>query len=357
MGHDGSIDGGAYMRLALPMMSRHNVPVYPRNYAIWYEYVSGANLPLKQIIDEHIEHKRPFTEAVNKKLYLEHVAEPSEIHLINLQQGLIKALMDIQGNVTTADDASAQFESTLQRQAQLLRDNANQDCLHDILQTLRSELCTMQGSMRALQEGLKENSQEIERLRKELDAAKREAAIDPFTGLANRKALLDSLEASIHSSGENGEELCFLMLDIDHFKSINDNHGHLMGDKVISCVANIIKNCVKGNDLVGRYGGEEFAVLLSNTSYGAAVSIAETIRKTIERTKLVRSSSKETIGRVTISIGVARHVAPETPEQLIQRADAALYRSKTEGRNRVSGAPSSTHGHAVTLTTPGRDRR
>lgn len=337
MSRDGSVDSISYLRMALPVMSGHNIPVYPRNYAVWYEYVSETNLPLKQAIDEHIKHERIFTDEFNEMLYMEHVAETDEVNLRNLQRDLVMAILSVQDNLGVADGSSSQFGNALVKQAQLLNDNPGSETVQSIVSTLKTELRTMQDSTRTLQQGLEETSKEIERLREELSTAKQEASIDPFTGLANRRSLVKNLEEVIQSSQDEKKEVSFLMLDIDHFKSINDTYGHLMGDKVIRCVAGIIKNSVKGRDLVARYGGEEFAVLLPDTPHDGAMVVAENIRQSIERTNLVRSSDKQPIGRITISVGVANYRSPETSEEFIERADNFLYQSKTSGRNRVSG--------------------
>ncbi len=334
MSHTENVDGTTCLRLAIPMMAQHNVPVYPRNYAIWYEYVAGSNPPLKHAIDELIEKEYPFCEETNERLYLEHVAQPSEIHLRKLQQELISAILDMQSYLTSTHYSSDQVEGSLKQQTQLLNDAPNLDCIKDVLETVSDDILAMQNSTQALQSCLKDNSVEIARLRQELDTSKREAATDPLTGLANRKVLLNTLEDYIQLSAGD-EEFSLLMLDIDKFKDINDDYGHLMGDKVIRCVAKIIKDSVKGADLVARYGGEEFTVVLPNTPFEAALRVAENIRKNIECTKLVKTSNREAISPVTISIGVAKYLPPETSESLIQRADSALYTAKTEGRNQV----------------------
>lgn len=337
MAQDNTIDSIAYLRTALPIMSEYDIPVYPHNYAVWYEYVSGTNIPLKQAIDDCIAQKRPFTDELNKTLYFEHIAQADEINLRNLQQQLMATLSTVQNNLDEAGNSSTQFENTLNQQSQKLNDNPDSNDIKGVVQVLKTELKAIQDSTQMLQQGFKDNSQEIEHLRKELNRAKEEASLDPFTGLANRKTLMSCLEDNIRHSQEKGEHFSFLMLDIDHFKAINDTHGHPMGDKVIRCIANTIKNCVKGNDLVARYGGEEFSVILPNTPQAGAMKVAENIRQAIERTKLVRTVDKETIGRITISIGVAHHRASESSEQLIERADSLLYKSKTGGRNKVSG--------------------
>ncbi len=337
MSQSESVDGATCLRLAIPIMTQHNVPVYPRNYAVWYEYVAGSNPLLKQAIDELIDKKSPFCDETNERLYLEHVAQPSEIHLRSLQQELVAAILDMQSYLTSSHYNSTQVEGSLKQQAQLLNDAPGLDCIKDVLQTVSGDILAMQNSTQALQDCLEENSVEIARLRKELDTSKREAETDPLTGLANRKVLLNTLENHILQNTDD-EEFSLLMLDIDKFKAFNDNYGHLMGDKVIRCVAKVIKDSVKGADLVARYGGEEFTVVLPNTPFEAALKVAENIRKNVECTKLVRSSSKEAISRVTISIGVAKYLPTETSEDLIQRADSALYTAKTKGRNQVRAA-------------------
>jgi diguanylate cyclase len=129
-----------------------------------------------------------------------------------------------------------------------------------------------------------------------------------------------------------------VMLDIDHFKSVNDTHGHLIGDRVIRFVAQVLEKNIKGKDTAARYGGEEFTVLLPETPATGAKSVAESIRKAVANAQLVRADNKKPLGQITISAGVATFAAGEDVMEFINRADQALYRSKNEGRNRVSVA-------------------
>ncbi len=336
MSYTDTVDSTACLRLALPLMAQREIPVYPRNYAIWYEYVAGTNEPLKRAMDELIKQELTFTEEVCEQLYLEHIAQPSEIHLRVLQQSTIKILEEIRGYLGSADRDSSRFENSLERHTRALNDDQNLESIHAVLNALHQDIRSMQDSTRSLQACLNKNSEEVEQLRKELDITRREATTDALTGLANRKALMTALEQAAGDSVEEGKELCLLLLDIDRFKAINDTHGHLVGDKVIRCVADVMKRAVKGWDLVARYGGEEFVILLPSTPLAGALGVAENIRRAIERTQLIRSSSKETIARITISIGVAKYRAGEALDGFIQRADAALYRSKSGGRNRVT---------------------
>ncbi|MBN2097266.1 MAG: GGDEF domain-containing protein [Candidatus Omnitrophica bacterium] len=159
------------------------------------------------------------------------------------------------------------------------------------------------------------------------------AITDGLTGLFVRRYFLERLEEEMKRSLRHNLKLCFLMADIDHFKQCNDNSGHLTGDLVLKEVARIVKDNVREIDLVGRYGGEEFSVLLPDTDKVAGLNVAERIRASIARYSF--RAYEETV-RIKISLGVANF--PEdagTPQMLIDKSDQALYRAKQEGRNKV----------------------
>jgi diguanylate cyclase len=134
---------------------------------------------------------------------------------------------------------------------------------------------------------------------------------------------------------ETGEAVTLLLCDIDLFKKFNDSWGHQTGDQVLRLVASCLSENVKGRDTAARYGGEEFAVLLRGTGVEAATRVAEQIRQTVETKKLVKKSTGDVLGTITISIGVAEFGAGETVEAVIRRADACLYGAKQNGRNLV----------------------
>ncbi len=126
-----------------------------------------------------------------------------------------------------------------------------------------------------------------------------------------------------------------MMTDIDHFKKFNDTYGHLTGDQVLRLVAMSVKQNVKGQDIAARYGGEEFAIVLPNTVLRSAITVADHIRRAVMTKELMKRSTGEHLGRVTISIGVATLHTGDTAQTLIERADTCLYAAKRAGRNRV----------------------
>jgi diguanylate cyclase (GGDEF)-like protein len=177
-----------------------------------------------------------------------------------------------------------------------------------------------------------------DRLIRAQEALRELASHDPLTGLLNRRACLDALVAELNRGSRSGNPVCIVMADIDHFKRVNDTHGHLIGDDVLCEVARRMQNSLRPYDAIGRYGGEEFLLVLPGCSLEEGVRLADRV------CQLVRSepakAKNESID-VTISLGVAvtNQPLPGDFEALLGAADAALYRAKSAGRNRVECSP------------------
>ncbi|SCK21108.1 diguanylate cyclase [Vogesella sp. LIG4] len=167
---------------------------------------------------------------------------------------------------------------------------------------------------------------EQQRLKTELEQA---ALRDPLTGLWNRRHLLRQLEHARLQKRLLDQDYSLLLLDADHFKDINDRHGHFCGDEVLVQLARTFEARVRGTDSVYRWGGEEFVILLPHTRLESAELVAENLRTTVEQLQ------QPGLPQVTVSIGVAQHHGDETVESLIKRVDNALYQAKSQGRNRV----------------------
>jgi len=161
------------------------------------------------------------------------------------------------------------------------------------------------------------------------------ALVDPLTGLNNRRYLETHLAAMLEKSVRNGRNLVLLILDIDHFKAVNDTYGHDAGDEVLQQFAERIKRVVRNADLVCRIGGEEFVVVMPDTSLPMAQTIAERIRGSVQAELFPIEDGAQAIS-VTVSAGLSQTTPDADPDALFRRADKALYRSKNEGRNRVT---------------------
>jgi two-component system cell cycle response regulator len=161
------------------------------------------------------------------------------------------------------------------------------------------------------------------------------AITDQLTGLHNRRYMARHLDSLISNAQKSNKPLAFLIMDIDHFKSVNDTHGHDIGDIVLKEFALRLRRNVRGIDLACRYGGEEFVVVMPDTDVDFAYTIAERLRQGVETTPFEISRMPGSL-KVTISIGIAASLGgDDNAEKLLHRADQALYRAKREGRNRV----------------------
>ncbi len=162
-------------------------------------------------------------------------------------------------------------------------------------------------------------------------------ATDGLTSLRSRRALLDHLATQIEGSLRHARPFSILLLDIDHFKQYNDNHGHLAGDEVLRQFGQILRATARRSDVVGRLGGEEFGIILPETDRAGAVTIGDRFRTAVEMAEWPRQSVTVSVGAVTFEIeeAVPRPAAPDI-SQILAEADRALYHSKEEGRNRVT---------------------
>lgn len=193
-----------------------------------------------------------------------------------------------------------------------------------ILRTQTRSGPIMVAVMRDLTERLTYQS-ELERL----------ASTDPLTGIYNRRAFTDAAERHLAEASRDGGQISLLLFDIDHFKSINDRHGHDIGDRVIRDFARIISSILQGEDIAARWGGEEFIVAMPRTGLDRAVLMAEMVRRNAQIVTFEGSDGQDL--RLTISVGVVcSHGAREDLETLIKHADNALYAAKDAGRNTVT---------------------
>ncbi len=158
------------------------------------------------------------------------------------------------------------------------------------------------------------------------------ALTDPLTGVNNRAAMDVSVTREVELSRRHGTPLSLVAIDIDHFKKINDKYGHAAGDRVLKSVAQVITATVRSSDMVFRYGGEEFMILLSSTGEQGAVQLAERIRKNVQSTEI---RCDDTFISATISVGIAWLEEKDSDQTLFQKADKSLYVAKSSGRNCV----------------------
>jgi diguanylate cyclase len=325
---------------ALASMARLDVPPTPNNYLIWYSHCSGCYPELSRRL-HHLERQgEPFTEARLAELHERFFGTGRQVRLLDETCQRIEATMihlleqvgDVSRDAGSYGDKLESFSSKLDRPKPVQE-------LRRLVSEILGETRAMQSRAEQLEAQLAESSEHIDGLRVDLATAQREANTDSLTGIANRKYFDHELRLATEDALANGQSLCLLMADIDHFKEFNDDHGHQVGDQVLRLVAQVLTQSVKGRDLAARYGGEEFAVVLPQTDLEGARKLAEQIRGTVAGNRIRLKSSGQYLGAITLSVGCAQYRPREALSELIQRADDALYRAKRQGRNRVVAAP------------------
>jgi diguanylate cyclase len=186
--------------------------------------------------------------------------------------------------------------------------------------------------LHSLAERVAHMEQEAQGYREHLEEQRQKALVDPLTGLPNRAAWSERLDHEVKQWQQHGNTLLLAMLDLDHFKRINDNYGHLAGDKVLKIIASVLRKRLRGTDFIARFGGEEFVLLMPSTVPSAGLKLLESLRASIEACPFHFKGEPVTI---TVSIGMSAFRPGEHGDQVLKRADQALYRAKNAGRNRV----------------------
>jgi diguanylate cyclase len=318
-------------------MLRHGVPPTPSNYMLWYAHVAGTVPELSRTIEILVSNNQEFTPARNEELFQRFFGNDGALAAIQrtgdqLQQSVARVLQ----HIAAAGGEAREYGKTLDSYSSQIDEAKDAGRLRSIVSGLVEETQRVAARNALLESQLTQSSGEINVLRQNLEAVRHEALTDALTGIANRKSFDERLRVAALEAMESGEPLSLLFLDIDHFKRFNDSFGHQLGDQVLALVARTLTDCVKGRDTTARYGGEEFAIILPNTRLTDALRVAEQIRNTMQRRRIVGKSTGEDYGTVTLSIGVAAFRPGEPLAEMLGRADAALYHAKKNGRNRVA---------------------
>ena len=325
------------VRSAIPRMSEMKIPITPVNYAVWYEYLSDSNHELRHEMDALLSRPEGITERQVQELYERYLVERTEkVQTAKAALGqLVGALMS---HIDRADGHYSGFSSELHDISECLEGETTADDLNGLIDRAVSATNAALDHGAELKQKMTVLTDEMQEVRDKLALSHVEARSDALTGLLNRLAFQETLNGLAEPDIECAHAPCLLLIDIDHFKRVNDTYGHLAGDYVLQAVAAEIKASVRGRDVVARYGGEEFAVLLMDTPRSGCLAVAENIRTHIDQS-IIQPPDDIAGGRVlsiSASVGGGWLKEAEATQVLVARADRALYQSKQNGRNRVT---------------------
>jgi diguanylate cyclase (GGDEF)-like protein len=228
--------------------------------------------------------------------------------------------------------SSEKFDKTLNEQIDVIKASENMSDILSAKDVVLGQAKNFQSQTDAMREELEESKRITSKLTQLLEQVESKAMIDPLTQVFNRGTYNMEIAQMIKEFKRYKNPAALIIIDIDHFKIFNDDYGHKAGDAVLTLVASVIKDAVRDTDMVFRYGGEEFVVLLSKISLKNALTVAEKVRAQIESHHL---TNKATVLKVTASIGLSCFKEGDIETTIFERADKALYQGKQNGRNRV----------------------
>ncbi|WP_177236882.1 MULTISPECIES: GGDEF domain-containing protein [unclassified Bradyrhizobium] len=316
---------------AMRSMAEQRIAPTPANFAVWFLYFGDGHEDLRNAIDLLIDHNRPFDARTNQDLFKTYVAPQVSAAVVDTSERL-QALMG------AAKEFLATAIADNHSQMQVISEVADQGKAgvdpKALVAQLMNELARAATRATRLEAGFAEKTRELDVIRDSLSRSEERARTDTLTGLANRRAL-DEFLRKARATAAWGEPLSVLMLDIDHFKTFNDNFGHGVGDQVLRLMAKVLREKVREQDLPARYGGEELIAVLPDADLATCAEIAERIRRALAECTITRRSTGEVLPSISVSIGVAQYRAGEAVNDLIERCDRALYLAKGSGRNRV----------------------
>lgn len=325
-------------RAAFDSVVQLGITPTPDNFAIWYEYHSGLNPELRHLIDVLLTkpaHCDDQTMAAIYRKFFVHARERDALR--EASERMQYLLQEVGAMVGDAGQDARQFGTVVRDTSRAFADGGV--TLPALIQRLREEARAVADRSEAIGQHLTGAVERIQLLERSLDDMRQDAATDGLTRLANRRSFDTQLREIAGRAMNSGEPLMLLLIDIDHFKRVNDTFGHQTGDQVLRLVAGTLSSATREGDVVARYGGEEFAVILPGTKPDAALAVAERVRRNFEGREIVARTSGRSIGSVTLSAGVALYDPGEKLADWVERADQALYAAKKAGRNRVMLAP------------------
>jgi len=325
---------------ALDYIARYGTPPTPHAYEVFYTVCAGLNPELNEALGKVIAEHRHVTAQDAERLYQEFLSPQQlseKVETIGAQMNNeMTALLSLIGNAANSVNT---YQASLVNAEGQLGDGPAQQNASEMVGALLNATNAMARTNAEVSANLETSRAQVEQLEDCLKLAREESSRDALTGLVNRRQLELVIDESILKSSSTGQPTSLLVVDVDKFKEFNDTHGHVAGDSALRYVASCIKSNIKSKDTAGRYGGEEFAVILPDTSVEHAVSLAERIRHLVNARYLVKKATGESMGKISVSAGAAEFVEGDTAESFLHRADMCMYAAKRDGRNRVESTP------------------
>jgi diguanylate cyclase len=325
----------ACAQLALGKIKDLERPCDPRAYAAWFAYATGCSPSQNSAVDQAVA----LTGDISPE-ELERIYGYAPVHLTTEAAGNLAAAIELEvrqvvAMIDMAVATIAAYHDDLAKATGRLEHAADRQAANAALESLARATNLMRRRNEACAARLLAAKEKIARLQHESEPLRQEQFTDALTSVANRQAFDRELERCLREANARGEPLCLLLMDIDHLDKVNNSLGTLAGDEVLRVVAHALKRQAQSNDVVARVGCDEFAVILPNIPLRSALTVADHIRCRVMATHLMKRTTGESMGRVTLSGGIAEYRTGDDACALMRRADGCLEAAKRHGRNRV----------------------
>lgn len=339
---DASRQARRYLLEQLSMFLLDNgLEVTSENLITAHGIYSGLNPGLRRKVEQMLEQKCLITQAwLDRATAAETIDEDQSVKQLvsQLEQGIA----DFSRSTSSARTATRRYGDALAEHVGQLEAAPDPG---SIITELAEYARAMLERSRKAEAELRQSEQEAASLRRNLDRARRDAEVDFLTGLPNRRAFEAALDRHHAEAEEAGEALCVAFCDIDHFKAVNDNHGHEAGDRILCVVAKALSTISDDSCHIARHGGEEFVMLFRGRTPEEAFAMLDSARQELASRRLVNRRTEQPFGQVTISGGIADVFAFSNPRAALAAADEALYRAKQSGRNQICVAQEGLEAH------------
>jgi diguanylate cyclase len=325
----------AFADLALAKIRSFDQPVDPRTYAAWFTYATNCRPSQNAIVNRKIALNGSISADEIEKIYGYGPPDLIAGNLGPLAAGVVDHVGQVKAMVDAVVGAIAAYRAKLDHVTEQLDRSPDQHEVSAMVEALVSAAKSMETQNQAFTARLQAARRQITELQEEADSLRVDDLTDRLTSLANRKHFDRQLERCMAEAEAKDGSLCLLLTDIDHLKNVNDTFGHLAGDEVLRLISHSHRQHVQPNDVAARIGGDEFAVILPAVQLHSALTVADHIRCRVMATHLMKRTTGESIGRLTVSGGIATYRRGESPWALMQRADRCLEAAKRHGCNRV----------------------
>ncbi len=317
-------------------IQKHGTPPDPTTYALWYAYVARTPPAVTVAVDKLLASGRAVDRYELGEIYREFLGDN---RADEAQEAIGKefeeSIQDVSELIKSGMAQNAHFCCTLNDIESTPESIEAEQDFKSLLTHLVGESQKMAEVSSRLTQGLQETQERVKKLNEELEQTRKQSLLDPLTAVANRRAFEDRMNWQIEDARENGSNFCLVLADLDEFKQVNDTFGHQTGDDVLKKFASVLFEHTKGQDLVARYGGDEFAIILPNIEITSAYNLMVSIKHKFEGKRMPSNSGHGGQATATASFGISAHKDRRSTEDMIAAADTALNRAKTTGRNRV----------------------